>query len=79
MGLSMTERSETDQALGRQARLVSIVIAVTMILWMAAQWLGGKLGLPERYVFLVDLFALAGFLWALIVTWQIWRKRRQMD
>ena len=76
MSLSMTERSETDQALGRQARLVSIVIAVTMILWMAAQWLGGKLGLPERYVFLVDLFALAGFLWALIVTWQIWRKRR---
>ena len=79
MGLSMTERSETDQALGRQARLVSIVIAVTMILWMAAQWLGGKLGLPERYVFLVDLFALAGFLWALIVTWQIWRKRRAVE
>ena len=75
----MTERSETDQALGRQARLVSIVIAVTMILWMAAQWLGGKLGLPERYVFLVDLFALAGFLWALIVTWQIWRKRRTVE
>ena len=79
MGLSMTERSETDQALGRQARLVSIVIAVTMILWMAAQWLGGKLGLPERYVFLVDLFALAGFLWALIVTWQIWKKRRTVE
>ena len=79
MSLSMTERSETDQALGRQARLVSIVIAATMILWMAAQWIGGKLGLPERYVFLVDLFALAGFLWALIVTWQIWRKRRAVE
>ena len=79
MSLSMTERSETDQALGRQARLVSIVIAATMILWMAAQWIGGKLGLPERYVFLVDLFALAGFLWALIVTWQIWRKRREIE
>ena len=79
MSLSMTERSETDQALGRQARLVSIVIAATMILWMAAQWIGGKLGLPERYVFLVDLFALAGFLWALIVTWQIWKKRRAIE
>ena len=79
MSLSMTERSETDQALGRQARLVSIVIAATMILWMAAQWIGGKLGLPERYVFLVDLFALAGFLWALIVTWQIWKKRRTVE
>ena len=60
----------------RTARVVSIVIAGTMILWMAAQWLGGWLGLPDRYVFLFDLLALAGFLWALIVTWQIWRKSR---
>ena len=71
--------NEIDQALGRQGRLVSIVIAMTMILWMVAQWAGGKLGWPDHYVFLFDLFALAGFLWALIVTWQIWRKRRQMD
>lgn len=67
---------DTDRELARQARLVSIVIAATMILWMTAQWTGGKLGLPDHYVFLFDLFALAGFLWALIVTWQIWRKRR---
>ena len=75
----MTDRTEIDQALGRQARLVSIVIALTMILWMAAQWVGGKLGLPDHYVFLFDLFALAGFLWALIVTWQIWKKRRTVE
>ena len=75
----MTDRTETDQALGRQARLVSIVIASTMILWMAAQWAGGKMGLPDHYVFLFDLFALAGFLWALIVTWQIWKKRRTVE
>ena len=79
MGLHMTDRNDQDQALARQARLVSIVIASTMILWMAAQWIGGKLGLPEEYVFLFDLFALAGFIWALIVTWQIWRKRRSFD
>ncbi len=78
MSLQMTDQSDTDmdRELGRQARVVSIVIALTMILWMAAQWIGGQLGLPDRYVFLADLFALAGFLWALIVTWQIWRKRR---
>ena len=75
----MTERAEADKSIGRQARIVSIVIALTMILWMAAQWLGGKLGLPGEYVFLFDLFALAGFLWALIVTWQIWRKSREND
>ncbi len=72
----MAEDPGTDRTLARQARVVSLVIAGTMILWMAAQWLGGKLGLPERYVFLFDLFALAGFLWALIVTWQIWRRGR---
>mgnify|MGYP001802903670 FL=1 len=65
-----------EKALMRQARFVSLVIAGTMILWMVAQWVGGKLDLPEHYVFLADLFALAGFLWALIVTFQIWRKRR---
>ena len=75
----MTENSETEKALGRQGRIASLVIAGTMILWIAAQWIGGKLGLPDRYAFLIDLFALAGFLWALIVTWQIWRKRREIE
>ena len=73
----MSEQTADQKVLMRQARLVAIVIAVTMVLWVALQWLGGRLGLPERYVFLLDLFALAGFLWALIVTWQIWRKRRE--
>ena len=65
-----------DKAQSRQARVVSIVIALTMILWMLAQYLGTKLSFSERYMYLFDFFALAGFLWALIVTWQIWRKRR---
>ena len=59
-----------------QARLVGIVLAVTMILWMAAQWLGGKMGWETRFVFLFDFAALAAFLWALVVTYQIWRGRR---
>ena len=78
MWSAMSNLTDMDEkALARQGRTVSIVIAVTMLAWMGAQWLGGKLGLPDRFVFLVDLFALAGFLWALIVTWQIWRKRRE--
>jgi hypothetical protein len=59
-----------------QARLVGIVLAVTMILWMGAQWLGGTLGWETRFVFLFDFVALAAFLWALVVTYQIWRGRR---
>ena len=76
---AMGEGDESDKALSRRARLVSIVIAATVLLWLAAQWIGGALGLPDRFVFLIDLFALAGFLWALIVTWQIWRKSREND
>jgi hypothetical protein len=72
----MSDRKDRDRELARQARLVSVVIAMTMILWMLAQVVGGEVGLEARYVFLFDLFALAGFTWALVVTWQIWRKRR---
>jgi len=59
-----------------QARLVAIVIAVTMLVWMGAQWLGGRMGWETRFVFLFDFAALAAFLWALVVTYQIWRGRR---
>ena len=72
----MTQPSDQDKVLARQGRLVALVIAGTMILWFLAQWIGRALGLEARYVFLFDLAALAGFLWALIVTFQIWRKRR---
>ena len=59
-----------------QARLVALVIAVTMILWLGAQWLGGRLGWETRFAFLFDLAAMAAFVWALVVTYRIWRKRR---
>ena len=67
---------DTDRHLARQARLAALVIAGTMVLWMGAQVMGGRLGLPERYVFLFDFAALAGLFWALAVTFQIWRARR---
>lgn len=72
----MSDERSTDVHLSRQARIASIVIALTMILWMAAQWIGGQIGLETRFVFLFDLAALAALAWALIVTWQVWRKRR---
>ncbi|MCG6884999.1 MAG: DUF5337 domain-containing protein [Silicimonas sp.] len=75
----MNERLEREKQLARLGRVVSIVIAATMILWMGAQWLGGRMGLPDEYVFLFDLFALAGFLWAIFVTFQLWRKRRELE
>ena len=65
-----------DRHLAGQARLVAIVIAATMLLWMGGQFLGGLLGWAPRFVFLFDLAALAAFVWALVVTTRIWRARR---
>jgi Zn-dependent protease with chaperone function len=72
----MTDRRDGDRETARQARVVAVVIAVTMVLWMVAQWAGGEFGWEARYAFLFDFLALAGFMWAMIVTFQIWRKRR---
>ncbi len=75
----MQEPSAEDKRLARRARLVGIVIAVTMLLWMGAQWIGPKMGLEARFVFLFDLAALAAFFWALVVTYQIWRRRQDNE
>ena len=74
--MAETRPDPADLKRAQQARLVAIVLAATMILWMGAQWLGGKLGLETRFVFLFDLAAIAAFVWALVVTYQIWRGRR---
>lgn len=62
-------------AAARQGRIAALVIAGTGVLWLVAQYLGGAGKIPGRYMMLVDLAALAAFLWALIVTWRIWRIR----
>ena len=43
--------------------------------WARNGWAGSWAG-QARYVFLFDLAALAAFVWALVVTYQIWRQRR---
>lgn len=63
-----------DRHLARQARLVAYVLAGTMLAWMGLQWLGGKMGWETRFVFLFDLAAMAAFVWALVVTFRIWRQ-----
>jgi Family of unknown function (DUF5337) len=71
-----TRPDQHDQRRARQLRLVAIVLVATMGLWLGAQFLGGKLGWEARYAFLFDLAAIAGFVWALVVTYRIWRGSR---
>jgi hypothetical protein len=75
----MAVSSEQDQKQGRAGRVVSLVIAGAMILWLAAQWLGPQLGLPGRYALLIDFAAIGALVWALVVTLQLWRKRQDKE
>lgn len=65
------ERDPRDRA---QIRLAAGVIVVAMLLWMGASFLGGELGLPVRFAFLVDMLCLAALAWALWVLFNVWRK-----
>jgi hypothetical protein len=65
-----------DPAQAGQVRLVAVVLAATMVLWMFLSWAGGFYGWQARYAFLIDFLALAAFGWALYVTYRIWRARR---
>ena len=75
----ITKMTNPDPKMLLQARLtrrVALVIAGTMVLWLLLQLIGAQYGWPLRYALLVDMAAMAGFIWALIVTYQLWRARR---
>lgn len=68
--------SSADRSMAGQSRTVAVVIATTTIIWLGGQWLGRELGFAGRYSLLIDLAALAGFIWAFVVTFRMWRARR---
>ena len=67
------KESRTD---AKQGRVVGLVIAISMVIWILAQSLGPYLGLPGRYAILIDFLALVAFLWAIISGMLMWRLRR---
>lgn len=69
--------SPEARAIARTGRMVSLVIAGTMLLWMGGSWLGGHFGLDPSYAFLFDLAALAALFWSLVVTVRLWRRQKQ--
>ena len=69
--------SEAERGRLRQIRTAAIVMAATMVLWVGGQYIGGQLGWPVRFAFLLDLAAIAALVWAMIVTYLVWRARRR--
>ncbi len=61
----------------RQAKLASYVMLASVAVLMGGSWIGGQLGLPVRYAFLFDFIAMAGFAFAMIVLFRVWRDRQK--
>lgn len=62
--------------LRKKGRTAGLTIAGTMLLWLGVQWLGPRIGMGVKMALLVDFAALAAFVWALFVTYQIMRASR---
>lgn len=60
----------------QQGRLAALVIAATGLLWVGSTFAGNSLGWSNRTMALMDMLALAGFVFGLVVTYRIWRQRQ---
>lgn len=72
-----TPPNSADASVARTGRLVALVIALTMVVWLGGQWVGGQVGLDPSYAFLLDLAALAAFFWSLVVLFGLWQRQKR--
>ncbi|WP_172330746.1 DUF5337 domain-containing protein [Mangrovicoccus sp. HB161399] len=73
--MTRLQPTEDEVRLARKGRKVALVVAATMVLWFGVQLAGAAFGLPVRIAFLFDFAAIAAFVWALVVTYQLWQAR----
>lgn len=70
---------DRNSAQARKGRIAASVIAGTALFWIAATFIGAEMGLSQRVRALFDLMALGGFVLALAMIYQIWRKRQKNE
>ena len=69
--------TQQDEIIARKGRHIGLVIAATIVIWLALSlFVGPALGLPGRYALLFDFAALAGLVYAVIKIFELWRLRR---
>jgi len=71
--------SQKDHMQAKKGRTASLVIAGAMLIWLGMQWAAVQLDISSRYMLLLDLGVMAAMVWSLVVTFQIWRARRDAD
>lgn len=62
----------------RAMRGVAVVLVVATLLWLLLGEIGRQYAWDGRYALLIDLAALAAYVWALVNAWMLWRKRREV-
>ena len=68
--------ADLDRAIAAKGRPISLVIAGTMLAWLALNLIiGPAIGLPGRFALLFDFAALAALLSAGVTIVQLWRMR----
>lgn len=65
-----------NQNVSQAGQRVAIVVAATGVLWICANIAGEFLGLSVRTRAFFDLAALAGFGFALYMTFKLWQSRQ---
>jgi len=76
--MNKPDRDSRTPPFGRvQARLASVVMLGAVALSLGGAWLSAQIGLAQRWAVLFDLVALAGFAFAIIVLFQVWRARQR--
>ncbi|MGR3758787.1 DUF5337 domain-containing protein [Roseobacteraceae bacterium NS-SX3] len=69
--------AEQEKAIARKGRHIALVIAGTMLAWLALTlFIGPAIGLPGRYALLFDFAALAAMIYAGVNIVQLWRMRQ---
>jgi threonine/homoserine/homoserine lactone efflux protein len=68
-------RSEKPNV-AKSGQHAALFLAGVAVFWIVVTWVGGALGWSLRVRALFDLFALAGFGWALWMIYQVWRSRQ---
>lgn len=69
--------SDTSPLGARQVRLAAYVMLASAALFFGGAWLSAQLGLAQRWAVIFDLVAMAGFAFAIIVLFQVWRLRQR--
>ncbi len=60
----------------QKGKVIGMLIAGVGVFWIVATFLGSYFELSMRIRALFDLFALAGFVLAIVMIYQLWRARQ---